>query len=228
MTVGDILDRVVTLYNDASYDRVSQSMYLKFLDDAINQLILSRPDSHVKTDVVQLTAGTRQTLPANGYNLINIYRNMGYVDGSSWIEGAPILQVDRDELDFFSNWHTITADNEVEEFAYDLRTPKTFWVSTPASTSTYVEMDYSYGAEVRYGELTDDFEDILLLVLPIDDVFMGPLVSYILYLLYSTDSSSVNDNAIAKQYEQSFYQALGIEYQASDLVRPKVESTEQV
>lgn len=228
MTVGDVLSRVTTRYNDSNYTRVSQTMYLKFLDDALNQLILSRPDSHVKTEVINLTEGTRQSLPTDGYNLINIYRNMGYIDGSSWTEGAPILQVDRDELDLFSSWHESTADNIVEEFAYDKRTPKTFWVSTPAGSDAYVEIDYSYGMEVKYGSLTDDFSDILDLVIPIDELFKEPIVSYMLYLLFSTDSSSLNDRQIAQQYEQSFYQSLGIEYQASELAEPKVENTRQV
>ena len=75
MKVKDILDRVTTLYNDAEYIRVPESSYLKFLDDALNMLLLLRPDCHIKSDVVKLNKGTRQNLPSEGRALIDLYLN---------------------------------------------------------------------------------------------------------------------------------------------------------
>lgn len=228
MKVKDILDRVTTRYNDADYTRVSQSMYLSFLDDAINQLILARPDSHVKTAVVQLVPGTRQSLPADGFNLIAIYRNMTGNGNGTFSEGAPILQVEREQLDMFSDWHNLDPVTEVEQYAYDMTAPKTIWVSEPIhpTTPVYVEMDYSHGAE-KYADMLDAFEEILDMTLPVDDVFLAPIVNYVLYLLFSTDTGSTGDAVLAQRYEQSFYQSLGIEYQATLLVLPKVKNSEE-
>ncbi len=86
-------------------------------------------------------------------------------------------------------------------------------------------MDYSFGVD-QYSALTDPFEDILLMEIPIEDIFRSALIAYMLYLCFSTDSSAMNDMSISVQYEQSFYQGLGIEYQASLLVQPKIEVTE--
>lgn len=230
MLVQDILDRVRALYNDPDYVRVPKATYLQFLDDAINQLILLRPDAHVKTEVVKLQQGTRQSIPAAGYALIDIYMNKTPVDVPNGVfdNGAPVLQVERKDLDYFSSWHTIDKNpTEIEEFAYDMRTPRTFWVS-PAigANDVYVEMDYSYGS-IEYAKQLDamTFDEVCGLTLEVEDVFKAPLISYMLYLLYSTDSSSVIDKDIAQRYEQSFYQALGLEYQSSVVVMPKIELT---
>lgn len=226
MKVKDILSRVTTRYNDKDYTRVDQSMYLMFLDDAISQLIMARPDAHVKTSIEQLVAGTRQTLPADGLNLIAIYRNMTRV-GADFVEGSPILQVEREQLDVFSNWHDGAATDQVDEYAYDERSPKTYWVSKPIDSHAvvYVEMDYSYPLD-KFSYLTDDFDTILEMDVPLEDVFINPLVAYMLHLLYSTDSGSELDVTLSQRYEQVFYQSLGLEYKAKQLVKPKVELTE--
>ena len=218
MTVQDIMDRVSTLYNDISFDRVSEQMYLKFLDDALNQLVMSRPDAHVYTDVVQLVAGTRQKLPDEALSLIDIYRNMG-ADGLT--QGSPVWQVNRKDLDYFSNWHTAPAvePTEITEFAYDPRSNKTFWVS-PAPGETVViniEMEYSR-AFPQYSAL--GWDAAVSEGIPCDETFRGPICSYMLYLLYSTDGASRQDKDVAEKYRTDFYNALGIEMKAGTVNNP--------
>lgn len=224
MKVKDIISRVVTLYNDEDYVRVTPEGYLKFLDDAINQVILSRPDAHVKTSIVKLTTGTRQRLPEDGYSLIDIYSNKIPDPVAGFLPGTPVFQVDRKDLDYFSNWHgTNTNPTEITEFAYDLRSPRTYWVSPAVGTNEiYVEMDYSYGVQAFSGT---DFATAMEQDIPMAEVFRSPLVSYMLYLLYSTDSTSSNDLQVAQRYEASFYQSLGLEYKATFYVVPKIEGT---
>jgi hypothetical protein len=218
MTVQDIMDRVSTLYNDASYERVSKQMYLNFLDDALNQLVMSRPDSHVRTTVVQLDPGTRQRLPEEALSLIDIYRNMGQ-DGVT--QGSPIWQVNRKDLDYFSNWHSASAvdPTEITEFSYDARSQKTYWASpAPGSmTAIFVEMDYSYSFP-KYATLDWDFA--VTQAIDCDDTFQGPICSYMLYILYSTDSASKTDKDVAEKYRTDFYNALGIEMKAGSTNNP--------
>lgn len=226
MIVQDILESVTIRYNDTEYTRLSQAQYLKFLDDAISKLILVRPDAHVKTSIIALAEGTRQSIPSDGYALIDIYMNKISEGSGEFSNGAPVLQVDRKDLDYFSNWHdTGSTTDEIDEFAYDSRSPRTFWVSPPPADSNlvYVEMDYSYGHVVKFADLTDDFADILDMDIDVEDIFSSALMQYMLYLCFSTDSSSTNDMQLSAAYEQAFYQGLGIEYQASLLVQPKID-----
>ena len=46
MKVKDIINRVILLYHDEDYVRMTEQQYLRFLDDALLQLILARPDAH--------------------------------------------------------------------------------------------------------------------------------------------------------------------------------------
>lgn len=227
MKVKDILSRAAILYNDEDYVRVSKRQYLAFLDDAINQVILSRPDAHVKTSVVKLNPGTRQEIPLDGYSLIEIYANVDTQDGVTIAGyGNPVFQVERKDLDYFNNWHApVGGTTEITEFAYDTRSPRTFWVNPPvtASPNIYVEMDYSYGVP-EYSTLPSVESVIEEMDIPLSDIFKGPIVSYMLYLLYSTDSTSQVDRQVAQRYEASFYQALGLEYKAMMYVIPRVEA----
>lgn len=239
MKVIDILERVTTLYNDTEYVRVPESHYLKFLDDALNQLVLSRPDAHVKTKVVKLKEGTRQEIPADGYTLIEIYMNKKLVSPESEDQDAvysnyyPVAHVQREDLDYFSNWQSgqmAPSIDRIYEFAYDQRSPRVFWVNPyVGKKDVYVEMDYSYGF-VKYGEMEKDEDATWTTVeqmdIDVSEVFLGPIVSYMLYLLYSTDSTSQFDKQNAATYQQAFYQALGVEYQATQQAIPRTESAE--
>lgn len=219
--VKDIIERVLVLYNDQDYARISQKQYLQFLDDALTQLVLSRPDAHVKTSIEQLITGTRQSLPADGSALIDIYLNR---PGGTGI-GSPVLQVERKDLDYFSSWHEALAEDitEINEYAYDIRSPRTFWVSPPVGgIPVYVEMDYAYNFDSYADQLeSDTYDNILEMDIPVEVVFKGPIVNYMLMLLYSTDSSSAHDRTVSQKYEQMFYQALGLEYQASVVIAPE-------
>lgn len=228
MKVRDILSSVTVRYNDTDYVRLSKDQYLKFLDDSISKLILVRPDSHVKTAIHGLSQGTRQVLPSDGVVLIDIYMNKEDNGDGTWANGAPVLQVERKDLDYFSDWHNAgSTTSDIDEFAYDARSPKTFWVSPPPANAdeVFVEMDYATPLP-PFSEMSDDFDTILEMDIDMEDTFKSALIAYMLYLCYSTDSGSANDMAIAAQYEQSFYQGLGIEYEASLMVQPKIEVTE--
>ena len=229
MKVKDILDRVTTLYNDTDYIRVPESTYFKFIYDALNQLVLLRPDCHVKTDIIKLNTGTRQRLPSNGCALIDIYMNKKAVitdEGDTvFHDSYPITRVDRIELDYSSAWHTwFKSDKKyVTEFAYDTKSPDTFWVTPPVEdSSVYVEVDYSYPF---YDILSiDDVQEIRDYEIDLPDIWMGPICNYVLHLLYSVDSTSQLDRQIAQSYLQSFYQSINLEYESSNRVSPTVDN----
>ena len=220
MTVQDIMSRVSTLYNDTDYVRVSTSMYLDFLDDALTQLVLARPDANSKVVVMQLDPGTKQTFPEDMLTLIDVYRNRGQ-DGIT--NGPPIWQVNRKDMDYFANWHADSAvePTAVTEYAYDSKTNKLFWVSPApgATTPIFIEFAYSYMFP-QFSSLT--WARALTQAIPCDESFSGAVVSYMLYRLYSTDSASTKDKAVADAYKADFYTQLGLEYKASTALNPEV------
>jgi len=222
MTVRDVLESVALRFNDTDYVRFTSGQYLKFLDDTILRLIQIRPDAHTTTAVVDLVAGSRQTIPDTGFSLIDIFMNKSGSAGS-WTSGTPILQVAREDLDYFNSWHTAEEITEIDEFAYDLRNPRVFWVApAPATAGTvHVEMVYSSGVD-SYANDPDDFATVLEKTIPMEDIYRSVLISGMLSLCFSADSASATDRAVAQQYEQQFLQSLGLEYEASRELGPEI------
>lgn len=222
MKVRDITDRVTALYNDTDLVRLSMKQYLQFLDDAINHIISMRPDAWVKVNVVKLKPGVRQSIPDEAYSLIDIYCNVKSDSNGTVVYGEPVFQVERKDLDYFSDWRSVTPSDVVYEFVYDRKTPRQFLVNPPVASNAdvRVEMAYSY-PYVTFADMNQDealWSDISLM-----GNFKTPIIDYMLYLAYSTDSTSANDRQIAQQYLQSFYQALGQEYNASVIAMPKIQ-----
>ena len=136
-----------------------------------------------------------------------------------YINHYPIVQVRRDDLDYFSNWQYpsgAVSKDYISEFAYESKNPRMFWVNPPVNEKdVYVELDYSYEFPV-YSEMTDAVNEEL----DLQDYWIGPICSYMLYLLYSIDSTSTIDRQIAAAYLQSFYQSVSAESTSTTAVKP--------
>lgn len=226
MRVKDIINRVTLMYHDESYSRITQPQYLQLLDDAVQELITSRPDSHEKRVVMKLGAGARQQLPEETCVLIDVYANKTLISDGVYADGQPVFQVDRKNLDYFSNWYQDSETTTcIREFAYDVRSPHDFWVNPPVkdNSSVYVEIGYSYLAPQFYDMLsTKTFDEIMNESIPVSAMFRAALVQYMLYLLYSTDSTAASDREIAASYLKSFYQSLALEYQNETVTVPRI------
>jgi len=165
-----------------------------------------------------LAAGTKQAVPSDCLTLIDIFRNKG---PAGTTDGSPVWQVNKKDMDYFSNWHAAAdvVPTEITEFAFDPKYSTMFWVSpAPATTpNIYVEMAYSYPF-TAYGSYV--WETALAVVLPCADTYKNPICDYMLYLLYSTDGSSKADRELANAYKDSFYNTMGIELKVDATFAP--------
>lgn len=219
MRVKDVIDRVTLMYHDKEYIRLTKRQYLQLLDDALLQLVLTRPDSHEKREIVQLAVGTKQKLPNNAITLLDIYLNKDYIEElDDYVDGKAVYQVARKDLDYFKgNWHkTIVPYSDIDEFAYDMRTPKTYLVNPPvhALSKVFVEIGYSCPCE-EFAMMLEDESVIFDLTIPVAEEYRNALVNYMLYLCYSVNSTSENDQNTAQRYFQTFMQLLGVENTSS-------------
>lgn len=228
MRVKDIISRVILMYHDEDYARITKYQYLQMLDDAIMQVVLVRPDSHEKRVVVPLAKGARQSLPDDAITLIDVYANAQPLPDGTHADGKPILQVSRKDLDYFSNWYSDLATGaDITEFAYDQRFPNKFWVNPPVGDlPTYAELGYSFEVPSYADALTSEdlFMQVLDMEIPISNRFRTALVSYMLYLLYSTDSTSQADRQVAASYLSAFNTELTQGYAAELSVIPRVKA----
>lgn len=223
MKVKDIINRAKTLFHDPKYVRAEREQYLEYLDDAITSLILLRPDAHVVSEYMPLVAGSKQALPAQAYHLVDIFAQE---------DGTPILQVERENLDYYSNWRAPVSNfTGVQEYAYDLREPRMFWVypSIPADSNVSVEVAYTSACD-KYADFltsgTHTFTEVMDMDIPIPDIYKGPLVYYMLYLLFSLNSSSTRDMQNSQYFYNLCMTELKSQFNSTEFAAPKYAETQ--
>lgn len=194
ITVASILTKVTTILQDASNVRWSADELILWLNDAQRELVLYKPNAYVTTAAVVCVAGTKQSLPSTAVSLIDIVRNMG-TNGTT--PGNAIRAVSREILDAqVPNWHSATASATVKHFVYTSLSPRTYYVypPQPASGQGYVELVYvALPTDAVSGG-----------VITLDDIYVTPIISYILFRAYSKDAEFAGNATLAATYYQQF------------------------
>lgn len=198
VTVTSVISKVQTILQDTTGIRWPDTELLGWLNDGQREIVLYKPNAFVKNTAVKLTSGTKQTLPADGVQLIDVVRNMGTAGGTP---GRAIRITMREILDSqVPGWHATTADAEVKHYMYSVLDPKTYYVypPQPAANQNYVEL--VYGAAPT--------ECALGGTITLDDIYQTILVDYCLYRAYSKDTEFAADQNRATAHQTAYIAAL--------------------
>lgn len=206
--VSTIVAQVSKLLNDADRVRWPEIDLVYWVNEAIKQIVILMPDSNAVTQEIQLVAGTKQSLPADGIRLIDVLRNTG-VAGD--VPSSPIRIVERDILDtLLPNWHKDRSSLVAKNFVFDERNPKTFYVYPP-SRAQFIDVVYSKMPTTLV--LADD--------LAMFDIYSASIINYLLYRAYAKDTEEGSE-ARSRSYQQSFYTSIGLFDQADSKVKPNL------
>jgi len=212
VTAKTILDKATIQLTDLTNIRWTRSELLSWLNDGMRQIVAIQPSASSTTVSKQLVAGTRQSLPADGWLLLSIYRNMG-TNGTT--PGRSIRLISREILDSFNpNWNTDKATAEVRNYIYTNQDQTAFFVYPPNTGTQYVELNYS----AQPADLTTESQ-----VIPIFDIFQSTLVDYILYRACSKDAEYAPGLALAQGYMATFVTAVQGK-SGSEIVNDPVQS----
>jgi hypothetical protein len=187
ITTSAIISKVSTLLQDATNIRWTTTELLDWLNDGQREIVMYKPNACVKNTDVALVAGTKQTIPADGINLIDIPRNTG---------GNAIRPTNRNILDAqIPDWHASSRQNaKVQHYCYTPNDPRTFYVFPPSPGTNSVEIIYCAApAAATIGG-----------VISIDDIYAAPLTNYIAYRAYSKDAEYAENSGLAQAYYQAF------------------------
>jgi len=194
ITTASLLARAATILQDPTNIRWPQTELLDWLNDGQREIALFKPNVFVKNIAVQLVAGTKQSLPADGVSLIDVVRNMG-TTGST--PGNAIRVVTREILDAqISNWHASTAAAVVKHYVYTPLDPKTFYVYPPQPSSGMNQVEVIYVAAPT--------DATLVSVITLDDIYMTALLDYVLFRAYTKDAEYANNAQLAQAYYTQF------------------------
>lgn len=169
---------------------------LGWLNEGQYACVELKPTAYVKSLPVQLAAGTKQTIPADGVQLVDVLRNTD----AAGAPGRVVRIVEREVLDSFNpDWHSSTPNAIVKHYMFAATDPKRFYVFPPQpSVAGFVEMVYSAAPPdaLSTGNIT------------LDDIYAPALVDYILYRAFSKDTEFAADGGQALAHQQAFLAAL--------------------
>ena len=186
-----LINTVATLLYDTNNVRWSRAELQGYVNDGQRAMVSVLPSVTSGVSVVALVAGTRQALPADGWMMLEVTRNMG-TDGST--PGRAVRRADMTVLDESNpDWQTDTPDAEAKSYMYNARDRASFYVHPPSTGTNYVEVIYSIYP-------TEQAEAAAIIV---DDVYGPALQDYIMWRAYSKSADYAN-GAQAEQHLVSF------------------------
>ncbi len=203
-TAGSIINKVqIVLVDETNVRWNDTNELLVWLNEGQREIAMLRPDACNKTVDFTCAAGSRQQLPAEATALVEVVRN---------VNGPAVRKVSWYLMDAVSpGWHTETA-GATENFLYDPRTPREFYVYPPAVADA--------GLVVRYQTSPMEAAN-LSATISVDDIYEGILVDYVLWRAYSKDGEYAATKALADVHRASFEKRMGVKTQADGAQLPR-------
>jgi len=181
---------------------------LVYLNYAIREILILKPEANAVLDIVSLAAGTRQTVPIAWNILLNVKRNMG---SNGQTPGRVIISIPPQAMDsILPDWHTWPAGAEVYYAIIDERNPRVFdvWPPQPVATTQKIEvLGSTFPAKIA---------DTVNGVFPLPDDYEVMAVDYVIYRALNESTTIPNALAKATAMLQKFYQGLNIQSRAED------------
>ena len=215
-----IIRRAVETLQDTTSIRWPVSELVRYLNDGQREVVLYRPDSMVTNTTLTCTAGSKQSLPANGAKLIEVVRNAAAAGTK-----RAVRMVNREILDAQTpGWHSIPGTVDALHFMYDPRDPKTFYVYPPALATTQLDIVYAaYPADV-----TEPADGALYTAvtgsISLPDIYGNALLDYVLARCFMKDSEYAGNAQRAQAHYQLFATALGVELKGTMSFAPTAKN----
>lgn len=217
--VIDVIRRVEDVLQDSNI-RWPRTELQNWMNESYLAITLARPDANAKSGTFTCAAGTRQVLTAefpSALRLLDVTRNLATT--SSY---RVIRLVSRSVLDDQRpGWHAETGTVNIQHFTFDPRQPKEFFVYPPATTAAQVEVVYtdSPGSHSLTEEQLDP-EGTNTEVIKLDDIYMSPVIDWILYRAYSKDAEYGANEQRAQASYAAFNAAISTKNQVDAAVAP--------
>jgi hypothetical protein len=216
ITAQAVLDKAVIQLNDLTSVRWSRPELFGWLNDAQRQIVLMQPSTSNFTTTLAMIAGTRQTIPIDGWLLLDVYRNMGLTGVTP---GRAVRIVSKELMDGFNpDWHWDTPTVTAKNYVYDSQDQTAFWVYPPNTGTGYLQLNY---ARVPV-DLTAESQPI-----SVNDILQTAILDYVMYRACSKDAEYAPGLQLAVGYWSSFSSALGAKNAAESANSPNLTLTGQ-
>jgi hypothetical protein len=215
--VIDVIQRVEDVIQDENV-RWPRVELQNWINEAYLQIVLLRPDSNAISGSFSCAAGTKQTLTAGGsagfdsaLRLLDVVRNLAASSTKKVVRLISRSVLD----DQRPSWHAETGTLNIQNFTFDPRRPKEFYVFPPALTTTEIEVVYADApsshtlTEAQLNPIGGSTETINL-----DDIYLSSIIDWVLYRSYSKDAEYAANADRAMAHNQAFFNGIGAKTQS--------------
>ena len=190
-----LINKAATQLNDTANVRWSRSELLGWVNDGQRQITMMAPNATNKVSTIKLVVGTRQSIPEDGWTLLEAIRYMG-TDGTK--PGRAVRLTSRRLLDAYNpDWHNASKTLTPKHYLFDQQDQTVFYVYPPNNGNAYLQINYSPVP----ADLATEADTISL-----NDIFQTVLLDYVLYRATSKDAEYAP--ALAAGYLQTFMGAI--------------------
>lgn len=221
--VTDIIRRVEYVLQDTNI-RWPRIELQNWLNESYMAITLLRPDANAASGTFTCANGSRQVLTAefpSALRLLDVTRNLAATSTKKVIRLVARSVLD----DQRPGWHAETGTVNIQHYTFDPRQPKEFFVYPPATTSAQIEVVYADAPGAH--SLTEaqlDPDGGSNEVIKLDDIYMSPIIDWVLYRAYSKDAEYGANEARAQAAYGAFNAAIGAKSQTDTAVSPSVKS----
>ena len=213
--VIDVIKRVEDVIQDSNV-RWPRLELQNWINESYLQIVLMRPDANSKTATLTCVAGTRQTLAASfptGLRLLDVVRNLATSSSKKVVRLISRSVLD----DQRPSWHGETNTVNIQNYTFDARQPKEFFVYPPATTAAQVEIVYADApgahalteAQLDPGAVTPS-----TVVINLDDTYLSSIIDWVLYRAFSKDAEYAANTQRAVSHNQAFMSGIGVKTQS--------------
>jgi hypothetical protein len=215
MLASDIITRCERILLDNTNVRWPESELIDYINDAMRQIVLFRPDANSKNENVSLVTGTKQSIPATGIRLLRVVRNMG---SSGTTPGKAIREISRLALDAeVDDWHSAANHStSVSHYVFDDIDPRTFYVYPGLASGQTLNVEIIYSDNPTTVTTAGQTLDL-------KDHYINPVVDWVLYRAYSKDADFAGNMNRAQAHLQSFANELQITMRSEWMASSRTE-----
>lgn len=197
-----IIDEAALILYDVPNIRWPRTELLSYVNEAQRQIVMMHPHSNSTVHTMVTTLGTRQTIPSDGWTLLDVIRNMGTTGTTP---GRAVRAVPRDLLDAHTpTWHSAPSSITASNYVFDPQDRTHFWVYPPASGAGYLQ--------IIYAKLPTDVAEGAAIALP--DVYAPAIKDYVLWRACSKKMEASPGPEIAQMHYQAFLAAVAAKNEA--------------
>lgn len=216
LTWGSFVNQVEKVLLDEDNDDFSQSELLAIAMNVLREIVSIVPEAYRVLETVQLSSGTKNTIPSDAIRFVGPNRYMG-TDGTT--EGNRVYPCDFQALqDFSPGWYNETATDEPEHLVPDPDDPATFWSYPPNTGSGYVECWLDKTPPLTTYDAADAWQTETF---PLSDQYVAAAQNLVLSWCYNDDSDIPGNTPRSNMYRKRGLDLLGVRATREQMNRAK-------